>query len=247
MIGLCSKSKSKSKENVSKLTFGSFAIALYLALPSFQPPIAKETWKGEFVCLWGSPHGGGLRREEEFQKERGCLFVHLQILLCAFRFQKRDENVCLIVHLQMRVLVFQAGRLLEPGEAIIVLKITTFQSVNSPTVPTFHLSLFIRPPGPSRDPRISLSNCPNRDRQNLKRFDMINWMNWLAESRWWHDVAFIMIEFSTCDESDTSVSDNMKDRNLYIRCVQSVASTWSGVNFPETILYISELRYIDET
>ena len=27
-----------------KLTFGSFAIALYLALPSFHPPIANETW-----------------------------------------------------------------------------------------------------------------------------------------------------------------------------------------------------------
>ena len=124
---------------------------------------------------------------------------------------KRDENVCLIVHLQMRVLVFQAGRLLEPGETIIVLKITKCQSANIPTVPTFHLSLFIWiPPGPSRDPRISLSNCPNRDRQNLKRFDMINWMTWLARpAKWWHDVAFIMIEFSTCDdESDTSVSDN---------------------------------------
>ena len=201
----------------------------------------KRPEKGNLSVCEGLPMVAGWGEKKNFKKKE-------DVCLCTFRFKKRDENVCLCVHLQMRVLVFQAGRLLEPGETIIVLKITTFQSVNSPTVPTFHLSLFIWiPPGPSRDPRISLSNCPNRDRQNLKRFDMINWMTWLAESRWWHDVAFIMIEFSTCDESDTSVSDNMKDRNLYIRCVQSVASTWSGVNFPETIVCISELRYIDET
>ena len=88
----------------------------------------KRPEKGNLsVCV---PMVGGWGEKKNFKKKE-------DVCLCTFRFKKRDENVCLFVHLQMRVLVFQAGRLLEPGETVIVLKIT--KKFNLLTVPQSQL------------------------------------------------------------------------------------------------------------